>query len=87
MPEQKRRDNCRSYSRLLVVRGVLKPEPCKNCGGNAEKHHPDYDNPRLIVWLCRRCHLDLHLDKRDEMRRNLAEFAAKKLKECFTETY
>ncbi|MET4187657.1 hypothetical protein ABIB86_000394 [Bradyrhizobium sp. JR1.7] len=27
-------------------------------------HHPDYSQPRLVVWLCRSCHLDLHYPQR-----------------------
>ena len=34
------------------------PEACQMCGltKRLERHHPDYDLPLLIVWLCKPCH-------------------------------
>lgn len=34
---------------------------CEGCGlpktaALAEKHHPDYSKPLLVVWLCKPCH-------------------------------
>lgn len=59
-PEARARAVCRSYSNTLQKRGTLVPEPCRVCGGRAQKHHPDYGNPRRVEWLCRACHLVLH---------------------------
>ena len=41
---------------------VLTPEPCVECGSteNVERHHPDYTQPLLVVWLCRPHHRALH---------------------------
>jgi hypothetical protein len=51
----------RSYTKMLVKRGTIKRAPCQKCGEvNSEVHHPDYSNPRLVEWLCRPCHLELH---------------------------
>lgn len=37
--------------------GILSPAACTHCGKeNAEAHHTDYDQPLLVMWLCRRCH-------------------------------
>lgn len=59
--EQKKRDNARSIANQYKKRGHLNPEPCRVCGNShAEMHHPDYELPRSVVWLCRRCHLDWH---------------------------
>lgn len=56
-PEQRKRANTRAYSRVLEQRGQLKRKPCRKCGANhAERHHPDYSNPRLVDWLCTPCH-------------------------------
>ncbi len=42
-------------------RGTLVPQPCVICGADkAEMHHPDYDKPLDIIWLCRPHHLGLH---------------------------
>ena len=33
------------------------PQPCQYCGASrAHRHHPDYSQPTLIVWLCNGCH-------------------------------
>ncbi len=35
---------------------------CEHCfrEGLAEGHHPDYDKPLEVIWLCRGCHTELH---------------------------
>lgn len=46
------------------VNGILKKEPCAICGTpNTEKHHPDYDKPLEVIWLCTKHHRRLHLWK------------------------
>jgi hypothetical protein len=46
---------------MLQKRGKIQSQPCGLCGAEkAEKHHPDYNDPHNIEWLCRSCHLDLH---------------------------
>lgn len=58
---QKVKDNARSYAAAYQRRGILRRRPCQKCGdGNSEKHHPDYSRPLHVIWLCRRCHIDLH---------------------------
>lgn len=60
-PEQRVKDNCRSYAGVYKRRGYLKPRPCAECRSQrAEMHHPDYSKPLMVVWLCRPCHLALH---------------------------
>jgi len=59
--EERRRSCCRSYTHTLIKRGQLQREPCIRCGSPyAQAHHPDYSDPRNIVWMCRECHLLLH---------------------------
>ena len=36
-----------------------------------ERHHPDYDLPLLIVWLCKPCHY-----RADEVRRAREQMTA-----------
>lgn len=58
---QKLKANCRSYSNTYLSRGKLKKEDCIICGSNeSEKHHPNYYKPLEVIWLCRKCHLELH---------------------------
>lgn len=72
--EQRRKDNCRSYANVYKRRGKLIPKSCRKCGGPAEMHHPDYTKPLLVVWLCRKHHLQLH-----------RELAAQVARETFAE--
>lgn len=60
-PEQRAKANARAQANVAQGRGKLRPGPCETCGEkDAEKHHPDYQRPLEVVWLCRACHLELH---------------------------
>jgi len=60
-PDQRAKDNARSYANTYQRRGKLIPQPCELCGTlKAEKHHDDYSRPLDVRWLCRACHLALH---------------------------
>ena len=37
-------------------KGTLIPQPCIACGANAEAHHPDYDKPLEVIWVCKPHH-------------------------------
>lgn len=59
--EQRKRANARSYAKVYLRRGKLIKKPCVWCGDpNVEMHHPNYDEPLKVVWLCRKCHVDHH---------------------------
>lgn len=59
--EQKKRDNARSKAGQYFRRGKIEKEPCIVCGSpDSEMHHPDYDKPLYVVWMCREHHLALH---------------------------
>lgn len=38
----------------------LKKLPCLICGKKAQAHHPDYDSPLDVVWLCSPHHKQAH---------------------------
>jgi hypothetical protein len=62
-----KRQNCRNATGVYVKRGVLRKSPCEVCGSsNVEAHHPDYDQPKLVRWLCRVHHEATHKGLRDE---------------------
>ena len=45
-----------------IVSGELSPQPCEVCGTEEriEAHHPDYDRPLDVMWLCARHHGEWH---------------------------
>lgn len=40
--------------------GRLQKLPCIVCGERAQAHHPDYDSPLAVVWLCPPHHKAVH---------------------------
>jgi hypothetical protein len=59
-PIARAKANARAYTQVLLKRGELVKEPCRCGETNVEAHHPDYSQPRLVIWLCRACHRALH---------------------------
>jgi hypothetical protein len=44
-----------------LKRGLIERQPCEVCGADkTDAHHPDYDRPLLIIWLCRKHHVAAH---------------------------
>ena len=54
---------------------------CELCGStdNLEKHHPNYDNPKEIVVLCRKCHRTTHsiINLNQEEIKDIAHFRSR----------
>ena len=46
--------------RNALRRGEVQPQPCEICGAPAHGHHPDYDAPLVVKWLCPRHHKAEH---------------------------
>lgn len=45
--------------------GIIEREPCEVCGAEkVDGHHPDYNRPLDVRWLCRRHHSQLHAKQR-----------------------
>lgn len=59
-PQQRKKDNARSYAGVYKRRGRLVPETCICGETDVEMHHEDYDRPIDVTWLCRECHLTFH---------------------------
>jgi hypothetical protein len=59
-PEQRLKDNARSYAGTYRRRGKLKEQPCFVCGAPAQMHHPDYSSPLDVLWICKLHHRQLH---------------------------
>jgi hypothetical protein len=62
LPEdQRKKANARAYTKEYVKRGTLVKKSCEVCGDDkSEIHHPDYDKPLEVIWLCRKHHLEAH---------------------------
>lgn|SRR5574343_143584 len=55
---------CRIKTRCLILSGKFKKDVCKECGNKkVEGHHPDYNKPEQVIWLCIRHHKLLHKNK------------------------
>lgn len=62
-PEFRRREKARGMLNKRIQSGkIIKPDECSQCGktGNIEGHHPDYDKPPEVIWVCKKCHEDIH---------------------------
>lgn len=56
---------CRSALNYAVKTGKLVRQPCEVCGKvRTDGHHPDYNKPLSVQWLCRKHHLELHVASR-----------------------
>lgn len=41
--------------------GLLSPQPCEICGQEqVHAHHPDYEQPNVVQWLCPKHHKAAH---------------------------
>lgn len=59
--ESRKKANARSYSKVLVKRGIIKRESCDVCGDtNSEMHHDDYNDKINVRWMCRKHHEEWH---------------------------
>ena len=60
------REYCHGVIRnLLKFKKITKPNTCSLCGlpGKIDAHHPDYSKPKEYIWLCKKCHINLHKAK------------------------
>lgn len=57
------KQNARARLGYHLKKGTLvAPSVCKDCGMTAkvQGHHPDYNKPLEVIWLCVNCHAKLH---------------------------
>jgi len=51
----------RWYAKRMTENGTIAQQLCAMCGNpQSQRHHPNYNEPLLIVWLCGECHQKLH---------------------------
>lgn len=47
--------------RSAIKAGLIERQPCVECGKpETDAHHPHYDRPIAVVWLCRKHHIAAH---------------------------
>jgi hypothetical protein len=53
--------------------GNIIPGVCENCRTDKriEAHHPDYENPLEVIWLCVDCHREVHQKEREHGKRSM----------------
>lgn len=59
--EQKKR--ARYLAKQAVRKGWIQKLPCEHLdclNENSEMHHPDYNEPLTVLWICREHHYALH---------------------------
>lgn len=57
----------RRRAHVKAIRTHTEPPPiCERCHlpKRLERHHPDYDQPKLIQWLCKPCHAQADKERR-----------------------
>jgi hypothetical protein len=63
--EQRTKANVRNLAHSAVRGGkLIKPGMCNNClqqSDAIEAHHEDYSKPLEVIWLCNRCHIEVHI--------------------------
>jgi hypothetical protein len=63
----KRRAFAHGRVSYAMTTGILEKLPCFICGGEkSEAHHPSYDLPLDVVWLCSIHHNQLHREHRND---------------------
>ena len=50
------------FANAVAAGTINRPSVCSVCLADCkpEGHHPSYDHPLEVVWMCRQCHRDLH---------------------------
>lgn len=59
--EYRKKVKARALVNMRRTRAGRKQEQCFSCNtAGAEAHHPDYDRPDFIIFLCKGCHAEEH---------------------------
>jgi ribosomal protein S27AE len=77
MITEKDKIRARARTNYYIRTGRIKKTRCEDCGNDkVEAHHNRYDSAFDLRFLCRRCHVEHHLDLRypGVMRKQLGLF-------------
>ena len=52
----------RFFQMALRIGYIVRPDSCSRCQKECkpEGHHPDYNKPLDVIWLCKQCHVEEH---------------------------
>ena len=65
----KHKVKAQNKARVAWLKGLIQKNPCEVCGAiKVEGHHPNYDEPLNVIWLCKKHHAELHVQLREEQR-------------------
>lgn len=59
----KLKERAHQIIRAMIDRGEIKRSDfCEICKSETKTiaHHPDYNFPKEAIWVCHKCHLDIH---------------------------
>jgi len=76
---QRKKSNARTYAQVYQRRGAIPKGPCiiDGCAAKAQNHHPDYDQPCVVIRMCRKHHMEHHRLPGDEQREREKMFLGK----------
>ncbi len=65
-----KRNRHKTRAHLQTGRKLINPGICSRCNSTKkiEGHHPDYNEPLNVIWLCDACHKAEHVRLRNEQR-------------------
>ena len=63
-----KKELCRRETKKKIKRGDRKKTPCFCGETNVQAHHPDYDDPDNVVFLCKFHHYEHHYNEATDER-------------------
>ena len=62
------KETCRRFTSTLINYGFIEePDECEVCGSDERlhAHHLSYENPLDVVFVCHKCHNQIHNDEKE----------------------